>query len=167
MTDFDVVRTHALTLLSRDEKGSVFEVATTQVAMNNRGMPARVSTQFADGIPAESETMPGKGSFKAGEIINQHILWAQETEDGTKRKRIATSIVADGAGGLAGVIDSTTNDKTASDGQSTAMPLVINVGEAKGQYMVFFPDGRIHLKTLHGSYPTTLDTIISLLARQE
>jgi hypothetical protein len=137
---YEPLATTSLTLGEIDPKsGEFYPVSTTSIVKNNRGQNARVSTQFAPGIPAESETIPGVGSFKKGTIITQHISWGPETADGTRRNRITTSIVADGDGGLSGVIDSTTNDPSGSEGQSHAMPLVFNAGEGKGIYFALYP----------------------------
>lgn len=162
MTDFfDSIATRELIIGAHDARGNFVPVATTAVMPNNRGAPGRISTQFAPGLPAESETIPGVGSFKKGEIIAQNILMGPETPDGKNRRRITTTIAADAAGGLSGVIDSTTTAESGGKGQDDAMPLVFNVGEANGTYIALFADGRVKFRHGDKERTTTVAAIVA------
>ncbi len=132
-------------------------VATTSIVKNNRGQMARVSTQFADGIPAESETISGNGSYKPGEILMQH-QWL-EGHNGKGKRRFAITGQVDGQGGLAWTLDSTTTDPSGSKGQEDSAPITLNVGEAKGSYLTLFADGRLNFKYGGQEYETTLNAI--------
>lgn len=144
MTLIPVIETTSITLGTQDASGNFKPVATTAIGVNTRGESARISTQFADGIPAESETIAGKNAFKPGHILIQHQL-----HDGREKCRCTITGYVDNAGGLAWYIDSTTVDPSGSKGQSNAAPLVLNVGEAHGVYLVINADGRI--KMIHGN----------------
>jgi hypothetical protein len=157
--DFDEVRARTFTLITTDAKGVAHPICSTSVGENSRGDSARVTTQFAPGIPAESETIPGKGAFKPGTILIQH-----QFHDGRDMCRLGISGNVDMAGGLGWNIDSTT---TADYPDENAAPLTINVGGANGDYEIHFADGRRHYVIGGVMYETTLQKITEMLARQE
>lgn len=152
----------ALTFAFEDRNGNAVPVATTSVVPNNRGGMGRLSTQFAPGMPAESETIPGVGAWKKGEILAQHQM-----HDGRGKCRLVATGAVDGDGGLSWVIDSTTVAESGSRGQEESAPLVINVGEAKGTYLVLHADGRLKFRRGDFEYLTTIDRLSEVLARNE
>jgi hypothetical protein len=156
------IETTAITLGTMDAQGNFHPVATTSCTLNTRGKSERISTQFADGIPAESETIAGKGAFKPGHILIQHQL-----HDGREKCRCTITGFVDNAGGLAWYIDSTTVDPDGSKGQESSAPLVLNVGAGKGMYLVLHEDGRIKLMKNGIEYTTTVDKLTERLARNE
>ena len=156
MTYFNAIETRQLQFV--DDKGN--PVATTKVVKNNRGQMARISTQFEGDYPGESETVAGPKAWKKGEILIQHQL-----HDGRGKCRLAVSGVVDSNDGLSWVIDSTTTSPSGSAGQEEAAPLVLNVGEAKGTYIVLFADGRVKLKYQGQSILTTIPDIIDVLSK--
>lgn len=159
MTDFfDHIATRTLTL-----RNQVEDVVDITLSRNNE-TPQRVgrlSYQFKDGYPAEIEIEPGPNVPAKGNIVSQVMQLGPITPTG--RARITTGIYADNAGGLSCVIDSSTTDPSGSPGQANSMPLVLNVGEAKGQYIVLFADGRVELKQGAQEKTTTVANLIALL----
>jgi len=158
MTDLEEVRAKRYVNLNDDGEA----VAVTRVVKNNRGQLARISTEFQGDFPAESESIAGEYAWKKGEILIQHQM-----HDGRGKCRLAMSGVVDVNGGLAWVIDSTTTSPSGSPGQDEAAPIVLNVGEANGTYLVYYADGRIKYRRGTEEYTTTVAQQIEMLARQE
>ena len=141
MTFVPHLETQSLSLGAEDGNGLFRPVVTLSLVRNNETPHrfGRLAFQFQNDYPSEIEIEPGPDCHPKGNIVSQIMQWGPTTADGKNRNRITTSIVADGAGGLSCVIDSTTNDPSGSAGQSKAMPLVINAGEGKGLYIVLHP----------------------------
>jgi hypothetical protein len=138
------IRARAFTLVDEFDNDAVTFSLSGSTQHKNR----RLHIGFVGDTQAEIEIEPGPDVKPKGNIITQIMLWGPTTKDGTKRNRFTMSITADGAGGLAGVLDSSTNDPSGSEGQAHSMPLVLNAGEAKGMYVVFHPsDNSITLTT--------------------
>ncbi len=138
MTYFPSVETTALTLITKDNE----PVVELSLAPNNEH-PQRIGRlrfAFQGTYPSEIETEPGPDAVnKPGTIIGQIMQWGPRTPDGTGRTRLEMTIASDPAGGLSGVIGSTTNDPSGSEGQKHAMPLVVNAGEGAGIYIAIYP----------------------------
>jgi hypothetical protein len=132
----------------------IIPVCHTYITKNNRGDNARVTTEFAPGVPAETETVPGTGAWKKGEILCQHQM-----HDGRGIMRLAMSGVVDSADELAWVIDSSTTSPSGSAGQNEAAPVVVNVGEANGAYYVLYRD-RLKIKRGNRVLEKTLDQLM-------
>lgn len=159
MTFVHHLETTSITLGNQDPvTGHFSAVATTTIAPNNRGEFARIRTQFVQGVPAETETVPGVGAWKRGEILCQHQM-----HDGRGKNRLAITGHVDSAGGLSWVIDSTTVDPSGSQGQDESAPVVINVGEANGVYLVLHADGRIKFRRGKIEFESTVDKIEAAL----
>lgn len=123
------------------------EVVDITLSPNNES-PQRVGRlryEFHGSYPSEIEIETGPDVVAKG-IISQIMQWGPRTRDGTGRARVTMGIYADGEGGMACVIDSSTNDPSGSDGQGRSVPLVLNVGEANGTYVVLLADGRIKIQ---------------------
>ncbi len=136
-TDFDHLSARTLTL-----RNNVEDVVSITLSPNNE-TPQRVGRlayQFHGDYPAEIEIEPGPTVKVGGNIISEIILYGP---DEANRKRLTLQITADGAGGLAAVIDSSTTAKSGSVGQESSMPLVFNAGEANGSYVQITADKRL------------------------
>lgn len=141
MTYVPHVQTQKLTLGHEDARGDFAPVVDITLVGNNEHPQriGRLAYQFVGDYPAEIEIEPGPDCHPKGNIVNQIMQWGPRTADGKNRNRITTSIVTDPDGGLSCVIDSSTNDPSGSEGQSKAMPLVLNAGEGRGIYLVLHP----------------------------
>jgi hypothetical protein len=162
----DKISARSFELLGLDRDGNEVAICETFATPNNREVPdvgskarSRVTTQFAPGIPAESESIPGAGAMKPGEILIQHQM-----HDGRGICRLVSGIIVDKDGGLECVIDSTTNDPSGHPGQLRAAPVTINVGEANGQYLTRYADGRIKLRQGEFSIETTVAELTDLIS---
>lgn len=137
MTFFPSVETPALTLVT-----SSGEPAVKLSLSGNNEHPqrlARLHIGFQGDYPSEIEVEPGPDSGnRPGTIIGQFLQWGPRTPDGTGRTRLEMTIASDPAGGLSGVIGSTTNDPTGSEGQKRSMPLVVNAGDG-AMYIALYP----------------------------
>lgn len=138
MTYFTSIETEAVTIGRRDKQGKFKEICTTSHSLNTRGESERISQVFADGIPAETEIVPGKGAWKPGAIIAQIQL-----HDGRGHSRLGLTGFVDSIDELEWTVDSTT---TADFPQDQAAPITINCGEANGTYITLFPGGRLHIR---------------------
>lgn len=138
----------------RPDGNGIIPVCHTYITKNNRGDNARVTTEFAAGVPAETETVPGPGAWKRGEILCQHQM-----HDGQGIMRLAMSGVVDSADELAWVIDSSTTAPSGSAGQNEAAPVVVNVGEANGAYYVLYRD-RLKIRRGNRVLEKTLDQLM-------
>jgi hypothetical protein len=135
-TDFpNGIRTPSVTLMNGDDP-----VVTFTLSRNNQRRAGRLHIRFESNYPSEIEIEPGPSvGNRRGTIISQIMQWGPRTASGTNRTRLTTSIVSDAAGGLAGVIDATTNDPSGSPGQAKSTPLVLNAGERNGLYVTLYP----------------------------
>lgn len=170
MTYVPHVQTQKLTLGHEDARGDFAPVVDLTLVGNNEKpqRSGRLAFQFKDDYPAEVEIEPGPDCHPKGNIVSQIMQWGPTTSDGKNRNRITTSIVADPAGGLSCVIDSSTNDPSGSEGQSKAMPLVLNAGEGKGIYLVLHPsDNTISVqdRVSGKSVRTPVTKLIEVLSR--
>jgi hypothetical protein len=159
VTYFPSIETRAVTLVTIDDQGRQREIATTSIGLNTRGEAARVSTQFAPGIPAESETIPGVGAFQPGKLLVQH-----QFHDGRGKCRLGVSGNVDGDGGLSWNIDSTTTDKSGTPGQDEARPVNVNIGEANGTYYTLMTD-RLTVRRGGKSVTLNVDDLIANLLK--
>lgn len=153
------IRARSLTLVDSND----VPVVNIGLSENNEKpqREGRLKFKFAGSYPSEVEIEPGPDVVARGNIVSQVMQWGPRTPDGTGRNRITLSITADNAGGLSCVLDSSTNDPSGSAGQERAMPLVLNVGEAKGIYIVLFADGRVKFR--HGDQER-LTTVAAIVA---
>lgn len=139
MTTFDTIRAREYVLVNAHDE----DVVSIGLGGNN-DKPQRIGrlqVQWRKDYAAEIEIEPGpecQGS-PGNNIIAQVMMWAPRTADGTGRQRLTMTIAQESNGECYGIIDSTTNDPSGSEGQRRSMPLMINAGEAKGIYVGLYP----------------------------
>ena len=142
MAAFDTIETRSLTLVNDDGPVVTFDLIPNNekpLPGQSRGRVGRLRIKWAGSYPAETWIEPGDEAQIVGNIVNQIGLLGLLPEPGKGRTRLTFSVTVDPQGGVANVIDSTTNDPSGSPGQRDAAPLVINAGEANGMYVVFYP----------------------------
>lgn len=119
-------------------------VVTMGLSVNNEqpypGRQGRLTFDWKGSYSSEIMTTPGPLWNNPGNIVGQFMQMGPLPKPGeTGRKRLTSSLVMDGAGGLAAVLDASTTDPSGAPGQANAPPLCLNAGEAKGMYLCLYP----------------------------
>jgi hypothetical protein len=140
VTTLDAISTRSLTLINDNGPVVTLGLGTNNVKPLNSQV-ARLQMNWHGNYPAEIEIEPGPECLQpeGSSIIGEVMMWGKRTPDGKNRGRVTLQINVDSAGGQYALLDSSTNDPSLSEGQSKAMPLLINVGEGRGIYIGLYP----------------------------
>ena len=126
MTAFDSIEARSFTLVNDDGPVVTFDLIPNNerpLPGQTRGRVARLRIKWEGSYPAETWLEPGDDAQVVGNIINQIGLLGLLPEPGKGRKRLTFSLTADSQGGVAAVLDSTTNDPSGSPGPRASAPL--------------------------------------------